>query len=461
MYLQLVGCLISQDCAQRQVIIELRSMKKRNVFLFGAGAAMPWGGPSTGLLTESVRSSGFFMKDGRTRITDYIYNELLKQGYQPWEANFETIINVVEELIIYHSSFNGTVNTNSLFKTFMELKNSENLLNFAVHGEKKHGYQLEIPPGRLYEDSERSFYNETPGQMFFQTLLRELITNINAAIIEYSYHSDGHSVILKRRNEFINSSFVEFMQGIASDGILRMYNLNYDRIFKVLAERSGIPVFEGFDCSETLSYDVPGQAPDLVRILEDTGSHCHYNLHGSGHWIVENEDHTQLPNPRIYMSPFMVLPINKSNAVMQIERGRTVVVSNIITGYQKAQKSFVAPFKQMQSAFDRDCLSADTLYIIGYSFGDEHVNATIRSAVIYNPKLKIVIVDPAYSEIKDLKNYNKLTVIFMKHFTGWFDYIGIRRKVKDDYEAYFGERLHVYSVGLQEFINERLTGSFT
>lgn len=429
-------------------------MKSRNTFLFGAGAAVCWGGPTTTHLTMLIRNSGFFMKDNKTRITEYIYNELLQHGYESWEANFETIINVVEELIIYHSSFNTERQTPSLFKAFTELKNAENILNFSVNGARKHGFTLEIPVGKPYEDSERSLYNETPEQMFFQQLLRELITTINAAIIDYSYHTDGHSVIIADKNEALNASFGSFIKRLSKSSAVRMYNLNYDRVFKVIMERNGIPTFDGFDYGETLSYESGGIAPNLLRIVDDLDSLCHYNLHGSGHWKVEREDHTQLPNPRIFMSPFMDLAINDASAVMQIERGRNIVVSSLITGYQKAQKSTIAPFKQMQSTFDRDCLKTDKLFIIGYSFGDEHVNATIRTAMLYNKTLKIIIVDPAYSEVTDKKNYDKLKKLFIKHFTTWLDYSRDRKKIKENHDSYFGGRVEVYSIGFKDFLIE-------
>lgn len=429
-------------------------MKKRSVFLFGAGAALSWGGPSTWKLTSIIRNSGFVMKDNKTKITDSIYNELKAAGYEDGEANFETIINVVEEFIIYYSTFNKAGNTASIFKTFMELKNSDNILNFAVVGERKHGYRLQIPPGTPYEDSEPSLYNETPEERFFQELYKVLITAVNEAISEYAYHTESKSDIFVPKNEALNNAFVHFMKNCASEGPVRMYNLNYDRIFKVLLERNNIPVFDGFEYGEALSYDIEKLAPELNRILEDTSCHTHYNLHGSNDWLVEREDEAILPNPRIFITPYMNLAINESTAAMQIEKGRSIVISNIITGYQKAQKSFMAPFKQMQSAFDRDCMNADILYIIGYSFGDEHVNATIRTATLYNPALKVMIVDPAYSDMDNPKNNDKLVRVFENHFAAWLPYIHDRKRIGENHESYFGDRIHVYSIGFKEFLEK-------
>ena len=52
----------------------------------------------------------------------------------------------------------------------------------------------------------------------------------------------------------------------------------------------------------------------------------------------------------------------------------------------------------MFSAFDRDCFEADELYIIGYSFGDEHLNDIIRNARKYNREVKIIIINPTFDD---------------------------------------------------------------
>ena len=67
--------------------------------------------------------------------------------------------------------------------------------------------------------------------------------------------------------------------------------------------------------------------------------------------------------------------------------------SNIVTGYQKAQRTMIIPVKQMQAAFDRDCCFADEIYIDGYSLGDEHINESIKTAVRHSTKVRIKIVD--------------------------------------------------------------------
>jgi hypothetical protein len=54
----------------------------------------------------------------------------------------------------------------------------------------------------------------------------------------------------------------------------------------------------------------------------------------------------------------------------------------------------------MVSAFDRDCIEADEIFIVGYSYGDEHINDIIRNARKYNDRCKICFINPTTDESK-------------------------------------------------------------
>ncbi|MBI5539701.1 MAG: SIR2 family protein [Bacteroidia bacterium] len=234
-----------------------------------------------------------------------------------------------------------------------------------------------------------------------------------------------------------------------------MYTLNYDKIFKVLSEKAGIKVFEGFECDEFVSEN--GVLPNIGRILSDFDSNIHYNLHGSAFWEVNpREKNSQLYNQWISLQPFPVLDINNNeSAIVQIEKGKNILISNIITGFLKAQKSFITPFKQMQSAFDKDCFFANELIVIGYSFGDSHINASIKTALKYNPELNLHFIDPAYCE-KDKKNgYDLLVKRLIYIFPEILNYERTQPKYSADNDTciYFNNRLVVTAIGFDEYLN--------
>lgn len=418
--------------------------KKRAVFLFGAGATLEWNSPTTGELTDLVRTTGFHTTDNSAPITDFIYTTLLTSGYPNPAVNFETIISVIEELIIYYSKFDTNLTVPSIANVFLTARHEKELLNYSIDGPAKYGYRLQIPAGKDYGFSKPAYGNETPSQFFFEQLLAALLTDVSARIHQYAYHTETSP--MKSLNNDMSKLFVKWMKLISQDRSLRMYTLNYERIFKILLARAGINVFEGFDCNE---FVVETLRANFSRILNDTDCHVHYNLHGSAFWEVLDRDRKQLLNPEIVLSRDSALPLANPPVSVQIEKGKTLLVTNIITGYQKASRGTITPLKQMLAAFDRDCCLANEVYIVGYSFGDEHINASIKTALRHNRKLKITIVDPGFID--------KLEYEFALHFFPFKDHdIMRRKKVSKDVYTYFGDEFTVHTIGFRQFLERRL-----
>jgi len=423
--------------------------KSRYVFLFGAGATLQWGSPLTPELTTMILESGFKITGNKKTITQFIYDTLLANGFESTNVNFETIINVIEELIVYYGQFNygeyqDEKKLPSLMRCFFKPSFEKKLLNFSIKGGvAKHNYKLQIPANIDYEYAHSSQQNEPPEQFFLQHLLEVLLTNISARIADYAYHTAGHSAIIQG-NE-ISMLFTNWMNKLSARNILRIYTLNYERIFKILMEKSGISVFEGFDCGECVDYLARLRA-NVKRILSDTECNTHYNLHGSAFWEVLDLDKDQLPNPEIVLTAGPVLPMNNSPATFQVEKGKSLMVTNIVTGYQKAQKAMLTPFKQMQAAFDKDCTFADHIYIVGYSLGDEHINESIKTAIRHNPCVKITIVDPFF-----IKN-NMDMVIGLKYngykTTGNFS----PKNIDANVYGYLDGTITVYTLTFEEFL---------
>jgi len=424
--------------------------KSRVVFLFGAGAVLPWGGPSTGDLTTLVRESGFHIIDNKTTITEYIYQCLIANNYAEGDINFETIINVIEELIVYYSNFSRDKHLPSLLKCFLSSPFEKEIFNFKVEGgEPKHGYKLQVPIWGDYNYSDRAVHNETPEQFFLLHLLNDLLSTIIGQVSKYAWHTRTHTKI-----DFESSNSQAFMKWAKSfifGNTLRLYTLNYDRVFKVLLEKAGIHLFEGFDCDESPENGEYLRA-DIPMILNNEDIHTHYNLHGSANWDVGPLDHLHLPNPEIYMRAGMNLPINNKMASFQMERGKTLLVTNIITGYQKAQKTLISPFRQMHSSFDKDCLNAAEILIIGYSFGDEHINQSIKGALRYNPNIKITIVDPGF--IKNKKD--ELLALEILPYRN--DYPLYATTLEKDKHSFFNGAVIVYTLRFQDYL-AKMTGS--
>lgn len=437
--------------------------RKRNVFLFGAGAVIDWGAPTTCDLTKKVLESGFLVTDNKTRVTKFIYDKLKDcSKYSDKDINFETIINVVEELIVYYSYFNKETKIPSLISSFLKPRHEKELLNFAIDGgqiKDGHSYRLKIPgqdPGFAGIAN-----NEiAPNQFFFQQLLFSILTALRFTIENsYAVHTiNNPKVWTNPEHQDINRLFINWIKSTQNEGLLRMYTLNYDRNFKILLEHENIKMFEGFSCGECVPYEVTHLTTENIqKILSDFDCHVHYNLHGSIFWEVEPLDSKGLPNPEIILS----LPRHTSyrdQAMTQIEKGKMLMVTNIITGYQKAQKAMITPFKQMQSSFDRDCCFANEIYVIGYSFGDEHINTSIKTALKYNDKLIVHIVDPSYDESDiNSKGYDLLVEQFINVFSEVLDRRGNGPlKIFEKCHSYFEGKIIVYALKFKEFLELHL-----
>ena len=340
-------------------------------------------------------------------------------------------------------------------KVLFASKFEKQILNFSIEGgTKRHGYRLQIPQNVDYPFSRTSLNNESPEQFYFQHLLNEILTNINKKVSSYSYHSAKHTKLFTEENTSINKKFQKWIKALSKDSIIRMYTLNFDRLFKILSEDVGLEVFEGFEYGNTIPTN--GITPKVKRILSDFESDTYYNLHGSAYWnVYSRSPQTQLISPYIALHPYPKLNMNNiETAVIQMEKGKNIVISNIITGYQKTQKSAITPFKQMQSSFDWDCCFANEILIIGYSFGDTHINSSINTALINNPGLKLHFIDPAYCEKYGRKGYDLLINRLIHIFPEVFNLSRTQPVYSNNGDTckYFDDKLIVSAIGFDKFL---------
>ena len=318
----------------------------------------------------------------------------------------------IEELIVYYSRFTTETDVRSyeigkappsILSAFFIPRFEKDIMNFSVNWRPPTTvFTLDIP-GKNPEYAKHGYkQSKTPEQFFLEQLLSELLTAIVTEINKYAYHTEITSNVFKTdvRKNFA-SRFSNWVNSFSSTDIVRMYSLNYDRNFKIYLEANNTSIFEGFNCHDVQCGAIlkPGDigVPDIKRILTDFDCISYYNIHGSAFWDVIPRDKSHFFNPKFVLHGYPRFPSsNYELANTQIETGKTMFVSNIITGYQKSQRTVITPFRQMQAAFDKDCLFADTIYIIGYSFGDEHINVSIKNALECNPNTQIIIVDKGF-----------------------------------------------------------------
>lgn len=192
------------------------------------------------------------------------------------------------------------------------------------------------------------------------------INNIISGIKEYAFEH-----ISPKWEEYFNYINKQLDKGDQ----VKIYSLNYDRVIPSFWRNHEIGIYEGTDEYGNMEFD-------LKHFQE---SQCTYfNLHGS---IFLRSDNSISGTPQ---SLYRAKLIEGGNP------GGNVLFSPIITGHSKTQRILSEPFNWGISAFNSDINSADKLVIIGYSFGDPHINAIIKQKLSNTNALEISIIDFAH-----------------------------------------------------------------
>jgi hypothetical protein len=157
-----------------------------------------------------------------------------------------------------------------------------------------------------------------------------------------------------------------------------------------------------------------------------------------------------IPNPTFNLTETPEFPLNSYEfPIWQSEKGKTIMATNIVTGYQKTQRAIFPPFKQMQAAYDKDCCFADTIYIIGYSFGDEHINASIKNAIEYNTKVKFIIIEPSFT--KNDFDFNVITKVFS--CAGDSQFVNAKT-IEKDLHSFYNDKFLVHTKTFKSYLLE-------
>lgn len=229
---------------------------------------------------------------------------------------------------------------------------------------------------------------------FFTYLIASILQGINNQISEYGRFSYAYNRIEQSENEDINNVAIDYFKTMAVGSYLRIYTLNYDRVIQYIFQKAELTAFQGFTPDTLVSQTSnEEQKVDSIRILTSFDENCIYHLHGNYAWHVKSSDFPGISDEIVNKS-WGTDTSNRKFSLVNSELNKPFLNSNIITGFSKVQRTNSTPFKQMAYAFETDCTIADEIIIVGYSFGDIHINETIRQAKKVNPGCKIICVSP-------------------------------------------------------------------
>jgi len=164
-----------------------------------------------------------------------------------------------------------------------------------------------------------------------------------------------------------------------------VFTLNYDTLIEQAADADGIVLIDGFIGTVRRTFRPESFDQDLYFPAETTEGRVHrlervihiYKLHGSINWAGDDCD---------WDNPYGVIATQgEETPTESVLVYPTPSKFGDVLGmpYAELFRRFAASVVRRQS----------TLFVIGYGFGDDHVNAIIRQALAI-PSFSLVIVDP-------------------------------------------------------------------
>ncbi|MBP9152326.1 MAG: SIR2 family protein [Flavobacteriales bacterium] len=194
---------------------------------------------------------------------------------------------------------------------------------------------------------------------------------------------DNCNILVKPKDPFPHKVFLEkVLQRKQTSSRVKIFTLNYDRLFEQAATEANAIVIDGFSFTTPRTFSGRFFDYDIVqregsKLKEEDNFvqrvfHLH-KLHGSLDWHREKDGPVIIdPNTK---DPLMVYPRDA-----------------------KYEDSYEQPFFEMMARFQRNLrLNDDTLLIcVGYSFNDKHINTAIEEALNQNPSFRLAVIDPGF-----------------------------------------------------------------
>lgn len=352
------------------------NQSKVAVILLGAGAGKAWGGPlSSDIDTIIKEDTRFTSQTDNLPLGSFIFNKLEKFYGLEGCVNFETFLGALEFLVdyIFSKTNEGGSPANTSFTPL--LANLSEWINEIKDYKTEDitaspsDVNLYIPRGNeVFNKEERSNID----RIYFSELLKHYY-HIAATKIE-EYVLNIHEPV----NLPLNNALKKYIKHLVDSGYtVRAYTTNYDRLFPEVL-RDKFQIFDGFNLKDSDEY---GSKVDynIDKILNDKSCHTYYNLHGCLRW--ERSFDMPLIGYRFACTPKQTHTTIDFKSMQSANPGHAILPINIVTGYNKVQRTSLEPLNLFYNSFISDCNNAGLLLTAGYSFSDFHINRALSLGV--------------------------------------------------------------------------------
>jgi hypothetical protein len=183
----------------------------------------------------------------------------------------------------------------------------------------------------------------------FSELIEEIKNQIHSKV---SVHKDIEC------EKLIHVSFAEWIQKADRKTSIEVFTTNYDYLFEIAFEHKNLPYYDGFTGSYSPFFD--GQSVDDLAFMPKQTKL--WKIHGSLAWHYD---------------------IETGKVIRATPDEKDILIYPSTLKYDQSRKQ---PYTALGDRLSNFIKQDDTVLIVcGYSFGDEHINERINTALSVNP----------------------------------------------------------------------------
>tara|TARA_R110002050_G_scaffold253424_1_gene391599 strand:- start:16502 stop:17734 length:1233 start_codon:yes stop_codon:yes gene_type:complete len=215
----------------------------------------------------------------------------------------------------------------------------------------------------------------------FEKLILEIKKCVRKMV---SVHIDSEANIVKKEmvNELVHTDFANWIAQAERKFPIEVFTTNYDFLFELGLENKEVPYYDGF-CGSLRPFFNPESVEDLNFLSNQTKL---WKIHGSLGWHFDKDTEKIL---RVYPDEEDIL----------------IYPSNL--KYKDSKKQ---PYEGLLDRLSNFIKQDDSILITcGYSWGDEHINSRIISALRTNTTSHVIgLIFDQYDLLKPENNVSKI-----------------------------------------------------
>jgi hypothetical protein len=350
----------------------------KNILLLGAGASIPFYSPrlSTQYLTTTISDQNKWNNlVGR-------YTNIMGQNVNMVDTN--TIFQLLNSIIQQHPNYN--------FEQIIEIYDKISSFNFHPLPNSKIFHDILLHYGATAPNIAGHVWDCVP--FLFRQIMTEEISDL------HTNHKDpNYNVLTQLQTAFVDS--------ISDNQALNIFTLNYDEIIldaiQALNIDTGFNNLGRFDLNRFLL---------ATRTISFPHGHSRFSFDDDGilyHLSSQAANTYRLNN---------IAAINRTQTKYLTDSSYSYSFNTFIsTGQQKEPTFDVNPYATYYQKFASDCLTANRIYVVGYSFADPHFNRMLLNFLKISPANKIAIIDYLPNQINIVTEFMNQGSLIHKIFS--------------------------------------------